>query len=491
MLTLIVRQSLKNGAVKTWKLHSANTTHTFGSSRLADVISISPDTHGIQGLFEFRNGNWWYIDMDPKKSATGAQSPALCLDSQKSVDLDDCSLEFTPVRKEQDLYLKLEQIGNAQRDLKGGKSFQLYIVEQAGKVLTTKVLPINKKLVLSEFVPPISVACQASDQWTYQNVGEIKIRQRTISLEDAQKLGSITADQLIDEDSKKGLYVVLGFAFFLLTVGIFAPKNQSLETVAAPPPKIAQKIVVKTELKPKRKKAEAPQKQVVVKEAPAPAPTKVAENNGSQSKVSKMLNSAAAGRISTLIGKVSAQAAKSGNVVIAQGVKAGSGAASGRALAAVGSMEKSGRDWSSEGSGQGVVISTAGRGGGKNASGMGGLAAGSTGSAGVGLIEDESEIVGGLDREIIAQYIKSQLGQILYCYERQLSASPDLFGKVAVKFTIGPSGSVEQQLIGDTTLKNATVEGCILNRVAAWKFPQPQGGTRVLVTYPFLFKSTN
>ena len=136
-----------------------------------------------------------------------------------------------------------------------------------------------------------------------------------------------------------------------------------------------------------------------------------------------------------------------------------------------------------------VSVRTAEYGG--SASGMGGLAAGGTGSGGVGLIEEEGEITGGLDREIIAQYIKSKLGQILYCYERQLSAKPDLFGKVAVKFTIGPSGQVEQQLIGDTTLKNATVEGCILNRVAAWKFPAPQGGTRVLVTYPFLFKSTN
>lgn len=107
------------------------------------------------------------------------------------------------------------------------------------------------------------------------------------------------------------------------------------------------------------------------------------------------------------------------------------------------------------------------------------------------MIEDESEIVGGLDREIIAQYIKTQLGQILYCYERQLSAQPDLFGKVAVKFEIGPTGQVGFAKIGDTTLKNSTVEGCILNRIAGWKFPTPQGGTKVLVTYPFLFKSTN
>ncbi|WP_415063420.1 AgmX/PglI C-terminal domain-containing protein [Bdellovibrio sp.] len=490
MLTLIVRQSLKNGTVKTWKIRSNSTTHTFGSSRLADVISIAPATKGIQGLFEFRNGQWWYVDMDMMSGAQGSASPALSLDQEKTLELEDCVLKFTPVTKETDLYLRLDRVGKEQRQ--SGKQFQLFIVRQGGNVVETKVLPLNKKFKPALALTPVTIPCVPSDEWQKQTVGALEISQRTVSLEDAAKWAHISADQLVDEESKRGLFIVLGAAFLLVTIGIFAPKNQTIETVAAPP-KVAQKIIVKTELKPKRKKAAAPQQQVVVKETPAAAGAPKAEmptNSGGGSKVSKMMQSLTGGRISQLIGKVSAQAAKSGNVVFANGVKAGSGP-SGRALAAVGGIERSGRDWGREGNGTGVVISTAGRGGGGSASGMGGLAAGGTGSAGVGLIEEEGEITGGLDREIIAQYIKSKLGQILYCYERQLSANPDLFGKVAVRFTIGPSGSVEQQLIGDTTLKNATVEGCILNRVAAWKFPSPQGGTRVLVTYPFLFKSTN
>lgn len=490
MLTLIVRQSLKNGTVKTWKIRSTNTTHTFGSSRLADVISIAPQTKGIQGLFEFRDGQWWYVDMDMMTGAHGSASPALSLDQEKTIELGDCSLKFTPVKKEADLYLRLDRAGKEQRQT--DKKFQLFIVRQSGNVVETKVLPLNKKFKPALALPPIAIPSMPSEEWQKQIVGDLEISQRTVSLEDAAKWAHISADQLVDEESKRGLFIVLGAAFLLVTIGILSPKNQTIETVAAPP-KVAQKIIVKTELKPKRKKAEAaPQQQVVVKEAPAAAgaPKNEMPTSGGGSKVSKMMKSLTGGRISQLIGKVSAQAAKSGNVVFANGVKAGSGP-SGRALAAVGGIERSGRDWGNEGHGQGVVISTAGRGGGRSASGMGGLAAGGTGNAGVGLIEEEGEITGGLDREIIAQYIKSKLGQILYCYERQLSANPDLFGKVAVRFTIGPSGSVEQQLIGDTTLKNATVEGCILNRVAAWKFPSPQGGTRVLVTYPFLFKSTN
>jgi len=174
-------------------------------------------------------------------------------------------------------------------------------------------------------------------------------------------------------------------------------------------------------------------------------------------------------------------------------VKAGE-ADSGRALAAVGKVDSSGRNWNGEATanGGGKGVSTGGVGAGKGAGGMGtGLAAGKTGNGGVGLIEEESEVVGGLDREVIAQYIKSQLGQILYCYERQLSANPDLYGKVAVKFTIAGTGQVETQAINQTTLKSTPVEGCILNKIAKWKFPEPKGGTRVVVTYPFLFKSTN
>ncbi|UOF02430.1 AgmX/PglI C-terminal domain-containing protein [Bdellovibrio reynosensis] len=488
MFTLIVRQSLKDGTAKSWKLRPGNSTHTFGSSRLADVISIAPKTEGIQGLFEFRDNRWWYINMN-MSSAQGAAMPAVCLDKEQTIELTDCTLTLTPIEKEANLYLRLEKAGQEQRD--AGKQFQLFIVRQGGKVVETKVLPLNKKFKPSMAVTPLVIASTPTQEWKKETVGDLEISQRTVSLEDAARWGYITADQLVDEESKRGVLLVLGAALFLLTVGIFAPKKE-MEVVAAPP-KAAQKIIVKTEIKQKRKKSETttPTK-VVVKENPSAAGPKneMPNGGGGGSRVANMMKSLQGGRVSQLIGKVSAQAAKSNNVIFANGTKAGTGA-SGRALAAVGNIERSGRNWGTEGNGSGVTISTAGRGGGKNASGMGGLAAGGTGSGGVGLIEEEGEITGGLDREVIAQYIKSKLGQILYCYERQLSANPDLFGKVAVKFTIGPTGQVEQQLIGDTTLKNATVEGCILNRVAAWKFPNPQGGTRVLVTYPFLFKSTN
>src|SRR5690606_35732929 len=133
----------------------------------------------------------------------------------------------------------------------------------------------------------------------------------------------------------------------------------------------------------------------------------------------------------------------------------------------------------------------------KVAGGLGGngtnarLSGGNVGQSGVNLLEDESEVAGGLDKEVIADFIRRHIGHILYCYERSLSANPNLFGKVSVRFVIGATGQVETQKIGESTLKEAKVESCILNKVAQWKFPTPKGGVQVMVTYPFLFKTTN
>jgi outer membrane biosynthesis protein TonB len=496
MLTLMVRQSLKNGSVKTWKLRSTQTKYTFGSSRLADMISISAETNGLQGMFEYRDKKWYYVSLDINKSSTAAGSPSVCIEKDQTVDLGHCTLAITPVKRDQDLFLRLEKAGQDARAT--DKKFQLFMVRQVGKVVETKLIEMNEKFRPTMALTPIAIKVIPSQEWQKQMVGDLEVSQKTVSMEDASAMGRMSMDQVIDKDSKKGVYALLALLLLFVTVGIFSPKTQTVAEMV--PPQVEKKILVKTELKPRKKRQAAPaapapqaapEQQVVKKQAP-PTPVNVASkvDKPSTSKVAGMMKSLTGGRISQLLGKVSAQAAKSGNVVFANGVKAGSGP-SGRALAAVGNIERSGRDWGTESSGGTVVIGTAGRGGGKSASGMGGLAAGGTGSGGVGLIEEESEITGGLDRDIIAQYIKSQLGQILYCYERQLSGNAGLYGKVAVKFTIGPTGKVEQQLIGNTTLKNATVEGCILNKVAAWKFPAPQGGTRVLVTYPFLFKSTN
>jgi TonB family protein len=137
-------------------------------------------------------------------------------------------------------------------------------------------------------------------------------------------------------------------------------------------------------------------------------------------------------------------------------------------------------------------IGTSGKGGGSGSYKDGsGLGTGNVGNGEVALEDAESVIDGGLDREVIAAVIKEHLGQVRYCYERQLAANSDLYGKIKVKFSIDASGAVDSQSVGQSTLKSAMVEECILRRIATWKFPKPRGGTKVTVSYPFLFKSVN
>ncbi len=105
--------------------------------------------------------------------------------------------------------------------------------------------------------------------------------------------------------------------------------------------------------------------------------------------------------------------------------------------------------------------------------------------------EDEIEIMGGLDPDVISTIIKIYLPQIQYCYEQQLVSKPHLKGKVAVSFVITGNGTVSKEKIVESTLRDTPTESCILSKVAKWKFPKPKGGGTVGVSYPFILMSNN
>lgn len=124
-------------------------------------------------------------------------------------------------------------------------------------------------------------------------------------------------------------------------------------------------------------------------------------------------------------------------------------------------------------------------------SGIGsGVGAGIGTSAGYKVVEEESFVDGGLDKSLIAAVIQNNLSQIKYCYERQLVADPNLFGKVVATWTINDQGLVERPTIKQTTLSSTPVEQCIISKISGWKFAKPKNGSKVTVSYPFLFKST-
>ncbi|AZZ37211.1 hypothetical protein CIK05_10575 [Bdellovibrio sp. qaytius] len=483
MSILKITQTTQDGRKKIWKVDTKKSMLTFGASRKSDFGSIDRLSTPFDAVVENRPDGWHFVSFDMKNT-----SPDLKINDNTSFKFAESTLHFNIVEKEEFVLAGLENV-NPQITTKAMKK-KILIVSKNNKVLKTEVKDVNHILTYSIGGISHTLPFKGNDSWEHHEIEGFNFKSKIVNLNEVSELEKNPNEALIDKEGKKMLILTLGSMFLFVAVGLFAPQSEKIEEIIVP--KSTSSLVVKMEMKkPKERAAGNPSPVKNTQAAPSNAQNNPSPGGG---KVSAMLKGAIGVRISQLMGKVSATEARTAEVLVTtRGVKAGE-ADSGRALAAVGKTDSSGRNWNGEATatGGGKGVSTGGVGAGKGAGGMGsGLAAGKTGSGGVGLIEEESEVSGGLDREVIAQYIKSQLGQILYCYERQLSANPDLYGKVAVKFTIAGTGQVETQAINQTTLKSVPVEGCILSKIAKWKFPEPKGGTKVVVTYPFLFKSTN
>ena len=142
------------------------------------------------------------------------------------------------------------------------------------------------------------------------------------------------------------------------------------------------------------------------------------------------------------------------------------------------------------GGGGGVAaLGGIGIGGGKSRRGHGDFNLGAGGKSEEAVSTGKLVMVGGLDKDVVARVIKRYWAQIKYCYEKELSKNPNLYGKIAVKFTISGSGSVSDAEIEQTEMNNAAVEDCIIRNIKRWMFPAPKGGGIVVVRYPFIFKS--
>lgn len=129
---------------------------------------------------------------------------------------------------------------------------------------------------------------------------------------------------------------------------------------------------------------------------------------------------------------------------------------------------------------------TKGKGGGQ--AGYGSLSlVGSAGGAPVPL-GAEAEVAQGLDRSAIDEVIRRNLGQVRFCYEQALQGTPNLSGRVAMGFVIGGNGLVKSAQVESSSMANKGVEDCITMRLKTWKFPVPQGGVDVKVTYPFVLR---
>ncbi|MFN0063857.1 MAG: AgmX/PglI C-terminal domain-containing protein [Myxococcaceae bacterium] len=130
---------------------------------------------------------------------------------------------------------------------------------------------------------------------------------------------------------------------------------------------------------------------------------------------------------------------------------------------------------------------------GRGAGGIGALGVGNVGRSAVrGTVEKpvarNVSAQGSIDREAVARVINQHFQEVRACYEKALLSEPGLAGKITLEWTIGLTGAVSSARTKSSSLRNASVEGCILRSLKGWQFPTPKGGP-VIITYPFIFNS--
>lgn len=100
-----------------------------------------------------------------------------------------------------------------------------------------------------------------------------------------------------------------------------------------------------------------------------------------------------------------------------------------------------------------------------------------------------SEVDEGLTRDQVGRVIHAHFNEIRYCYESATLRSPDVSGRVTMKFSINAPGDVLTAGIGSSTVGDRRFHDCIVSRLKGWKFPKPRGGIVVAVAYPIMLKS--
>ena len=97
-------------------------------------------------------------------------------------------------------------------------------------------------------------------------------------------------------------------------------------------------------------------------------------------------------------------------------------------------------------------------------------------------ILDRPVVLGGVANEAVVAAVEAQSGRIAAC---RPGATPK--GKILVKFTIGSSGLVTAAEIRSSSVRDAAIEGCVLDVFRQLDAPKPPGGGHALVQYPLSF----
>jgi hypothetical protein len=92
------------------------------------------------------------------------------------------------------------------------------------------------------------------------------------------------------------------------------------------------------------------------------------------------------------------------------------------------------------------------------------------------------------DRDALARFVQSHVGEVQSCYQKELETDPALHGTIVFEFTLSSTGVASEIAIAEDTLNNAKLARCLTTLVGSWKFPF-KFAEEVTVAYPFVFSA--
>ena len=85
----------------------------------------------------------------------------------------------------------------------------------------------------------------------------------------------------------------------------------------------------------------------------------------------------------------------------------------------------------------------------------------------------KGEFLGFRKQSDIVKIIKRRQKGIQYCYERQLAANPELFGKVMIQWRVLLNGKASKAFLKSSMLGSKAVHGCMIRQMKRWRFVKP------------------
>ncbi len=504
---LEVEHIYKGKFVGRHRFRSSRRTRVLGRGRTADVRLMGDDVGDIHAYIECQGDSWTISDAG-SSSGTWLDKNPLVFESVReptTIIIGGHTLKLIPRHIEKSVFSKVESeiaspssVGaqSHNESLSKTQLFHQVIVMKGEQLVRTELLSPRQSFRFEFGGRAELLAAPDGNGVVEKNFGPYRIVQRLVKTDVMNFHEGGWKTLLTSSDTRVPFITAIVFILLLIGLIIAVPKRPNDALHEIKPDDQYTRMVFDAKLMRQVREQASAMRKVFLSHAPAPAANSVRapvqfHRMAPALKIVKNLNSGALG---ALLGKIAKRADINGPKIAGFGKiadDANTGPAS-TTFDSIGSLQgihtnvgRSGGTFNVQG------VGTAGLGGGRSIAGLGGLASGGAGSGTVGILTEETKVEGGLDKDVIAAVINSHLGEIRYCYERELSADPNLYGKMQVKFVIDASGSVINPRIGISTLQNAMVEGCILRRLVTWQFPRPKGGTKVFVTYPFMFKAIN